>query len=120
MALQASIDTNFGIPATYWIIGQINIDNKRNLIIANLFGYISAAAATAGNNYIGQRTFSISMFLPPVGDADATINPVYNDILAGDPDVLIQIQNAIIANGGEFLGSSIVADPIVTVPKNIG
>ena len=48
MALVKSIDTEFGIPATYWNIGAVHEDFKGKGAEVTFYGYASKEAFAAG------------------------------------------------------------------------
>lgn len=48
MALIKSIDTDFGIPATYWNIGAVQEDFKGRGTEVTFYGYASAQARAEG------------------------------------------------------------------------
>lgn len=48
MALIKSIDTDFGIPATYWNIGAVHEDFKGQGTEVTFYGYASKEAKEAG------------------------------------------------------------------------
>jgi hypothetical protein len=48
MALQISIDTDFGIPATYWNIGSVQEDFKGKGTEVTFYGYASKEARDQG------------------------------------------------------------------------
>ena len=47
MALQKSIDTDFGLPATYWNIGAVQEDFKGKSTEVTFYGYASQEARQA-------------------------------------------------------------------------
>lgn len=59
MALQKSIETNFGIPATYWKIIKTDFDylNKSGTLV--LCGYISEQSRQDGKSHIDVRHYRV-------------------------------------------------------------
>jgi len=46
MALQKSINTSFGIPATYWKVGQAKVDFHNKTCSVRVLGFVNAQART--------------------------------------------------------------------------
>lgn len=60
MALNKSIDTDFGIPATYWNIGAVAEDFKGQGTEVTFYGYASEAAKQAGKQPLSAGKMQIS------------------------------------------------------------
>lgn len=57
MALQKSIQTNFGIEATYWKVVEINVNWHEKRSHVTLLGWVDQGARDSGKQPIDQRTF---------------------------------------------------------------
>jgi len=52
MALSVQIDTDFGIPATYWNIGGIQTDYRGKGVDVTIYGYATQEARQSGGQPI--------------------------------------------------------------------
>jgi hypothetical protein len=59
MALIKSIETDFGIPATYWNIGAVQEDFKGKGTEVTFYGYASKEAKEAGKQPLSAGKFQI-------------------------------------------------------------
>lgn len=59
MALIKSIDTEFGIPATYWNIGAVQEDFKGKGTEVTFYGYASQEARMAGKQPLSADKFQL-------------------------------------------------------------
>jgi len=57
MALQISINTEYGIPATYWKITTCSINWLNKYCHVTLLGWSDKAAREAGRQYLALREF---------------------------------------------------------------
>jgi len=60
MAIMKSINTEFGIPATYWNIGAFQEDFKGKGTEVTFYGYASKEARDAGSQPLSAGKFQIS------------------------------------------------------------
>jgi hypothetical protein len=60
MALEKSIDTDYGIPATYWNIGAIQEDFKGYGTEITFYGYASKEAREAGKQPLSAGKLQLS------------------------------------------------------------
>jgi hypothetical protein len=60
MALIKSIDTDYGIPATYWNIGAVQEDFKGQGTEVTFYGYASKEAREAGKQPLSAGKVTIS------------------------------------------------------------
>jgi hypothetical protein len=60
MALIKSIDTEFGIPATYWNIGAVHEDFKGKGTEVTFYGYASKEAFTIGKQPLSAGKIQIT------------------------------------------------------------
>jgi hypothetical protein len=84
MALIISIDTDFGIPATYWNIGAVQEDFKGRGTEVTFYGYATKEARLSGKQPLSAGRVQV------VGDqyiADATRAELYA-VLAQRPEFL--------------------------------
>lgn len=58
MAINKSVPTNFGVPATYFVVASIS-DNLNDKVVANLTGYASEAAFNAGSSPMCTRQVTL-------------------------------------------------------------
>ena len=86
MALQKSIDTNFGIPATYWRVIKTELDYLNSQGTVLLSGYISEQSRQENKQHLAVRHFRINSndfntyFVPDVINP-LDINQVKNSYL---------------------------------------
>ena len=59
MALQANIQTPYGVEAQYWVISRISIDRKNLSAQVSLEGYASQEAEEAGKAPLSAREFEV-------------------------------------------------------------
>jgi hypothetical protein len=60
MALIKAIDTDFGIPATYWNIGAVQEDFKGKGTEVTFYGYANKEAREAGKQPLSAGKFQIA------------------------------------------------------------
>ena len=60
MALSQSIETPYGVPATYWTITRFSIDRVNLSIEMQLAGYASEDACNARQTPLTQRSYNVN------------------------------------------------------------
>lgn len=60
MALHKSVDTDFGIPATYWTIGAVHEDFKGKGTEVTFYGYASKEARETGKQPLSAGKVQLS------------------------------------------------------------
>ena len=60
MAIIKALDTEFGVPATYWNVGAYNEDFRDQTGSVSLYGYASAAARLSGKQPLASGQFQLS------------------------------------------------------------
>lgn len=65
MALSQSIDTPFGVPATYWTITRFTIDRVNLSVEIQLNGYATQDAELNRQQPIAQKTFNVNFVENP-------------------------------------------------------
>ena len=89
MALQKTIDSNFGVAANYWKIAYINAHFAFGTMVVGGWGYADAAAKAAGKEPLMSQQFSFE----GIGDIESlTRTQVYGllkqqEMFAGAQDV---------------------------------
>jgi hypothetical protein len=63
MALVKELDTQFGVPASYWRIGMIQVDFNAGTTRVGLLGYADEAARRAGAKPLAGRQAEIDSAL---------------------------------------------------------
>jgi hypothetical protein len=121
MGLSASINTQYGAPATYWVVSQITIDNVGNRILAIMDGYMTQAAHDAGSSPVAQQNIRVNMFILTgiAPNQIYTLNPQYQAIMADAPGegIIDQVQAAFVANIEQLNGAQIVTDTAPIAPQ---
>ena len=76
MAILKSIDTEFGIPATYWNIGAVHEDFKGQGTEVTIYGYASKEAKEAGKQPLSAGKIQLTGEEYVVGADRATLYSV--------------------------------------------
>jgi hypothetical protein len=114
MGLSKSVDTQYGQPATYWVVSKVSINNVLNFITAVMNGYVSQDAYNAGNSFISQQTMRIDLFTSN-GDGTYSRNAQYDQIMTSG-DVIGQLESAFQSDNEVLQAATSVTDAQKTAP----
>jgi len=95
MALILSINTDYGVQASYWKISKCRVDNDNKQIRADIIGYVDQNARENGSLSVGTKYFALNQ---------ATDSATYNTMIDSPDGLLTAIYTQL--KQGDFAGAT--------------